>query len=1121
MAEYNAGSIEADLELNRDPFEAGLAIATQEGEAFERKPLVKKVEVKPDTGSLLVAQGILQRLANADPVEIPLRLSGLPRGVLNALASQLGMRFGTAVAYDTKTQLIGALSDRGYLNEVLAAAAAGGAGGGDKKGRGADTGAGAGPTGWLLSLLSGGGLTAVGLSIPHLFLSVIPLAVSAAAAAIGGLTAAIGAAGVAAVGMGTDLAGIGQASRDIRTVSGDMNNLSRAVAVYGQNSLQAQTAQQQLNYDLQSFNPIARSAVVAAAATAGSVKSMFDQYTGYAEATGARIITQLLNTSKSYIPIIGQFATQNMMIIQQGLQPFIRWLTDPYQWGGISIFTSLEQTFQKDLPTGINLAEQSFELFAKTIQVASGFSGGLLQKIDDFVTKWNGVDFGRWAAEEQRLFGIFEVWVHFGTAAFHTIGDLLHLEAGTGTALIQYLTMGLQHLNAWLTGPSGVMMHNLFEAHKEQLLSLLHTVGIFIATAGPPLIQLLTTIARESSPLLPIFARVLSPFVAALADLINVILKIPAIGPFLSLLLVIRGFQAIPWLGIGAGIGVFLRPIERLIAIPVDAAIGKLLKLAATIPLVNRALLAAGANASKGSILSTLFGSKSQAAKDAEDAAKAAGQETTAIEKQSGAMVLLSGVLGPLRDKLVAAGTALRAWVGNLAAAAYESGLISEASFGLLGPIGLVGAAVGAGILVWAHYAIAANQAGIAAQGATISLADAAEKAIKQGNVSQLLSIIKQLQAINLGKGETVPQYSRTGTIIGVIHTQASQAQVALDKLIGRLIDFGVTQAEVKRRTDETAAAFRKWEAGASTSTGVTNTMVSTLQSVGGALQKLGTGFATFTAAQPQRYAAMISNLNIQNRTLTGWAADAQQLMMRPGLGALNMGAMVREVANEAPADLATMVHLTKGQLTQMAIAFQQNAFLVANLGAFGTNAFTQAVVRGLHSANPIIRQAMQGIAAALHINANTPGYNIGLSFADGLQAGIAAKMTQVAGTAAGMAGAVEAAARNRLIAKSPSKVMMMVGEDTAEGFILGIAAGINKARQAGAALAGAAGSGAASVRTAATVPRAAGPSTLNVTVHNPRPAATETSVHRAMQKIKFHGLLPVEAWGSRGVTGG
>jgi hypothetical protein len=48
MAQFDAGSIEATLILNEDPFIAGLRDAQRRAEAFERDPIVKKVEISVD-----------------------------------------------------------------------------------------------------------------------------------------------------------------------------------------------------------------------------------------------------------------------------------------------------------------------------------------------------------------------------------------------------------------------------------------------------------------------------------------------------------------------------------------------------------------------------------------------------------------------------------------------------------------------------------------------------------------------------------------------------------------------------------------------------------------------------------------------------------------------------------------------------------------------------------------------------------------------------------------------------------------------------------------------------------------------------------------------------------------
>jgi hypothetical protein len=408
---------------------------------------------------------------------------------------------------------------------------------------------------------------------------------------------------------------------------------------------QVTAAQQALNTTLAGFAPAARPAVLAAAQQAQTFKALFDQYTGTAEATGANIINQLIKTGEQFLPTIGKFATENMKIIQTGIQPFLGWLSG----AGLKIFTDLEQKFQKELPYGVNALTQAFEFVAKTIDYVAGRSGNFVKTIDDFIIKWNGVDFGRWTKEIDRLIGMWHVWTALGKEVFRVVQDLLHLEAGTGTGIVQYLTHGLDVLDKWLhTVQGSSSIHTLFEVHKEQILALLQSFGILISQVGPPLIGLLTSIARNSAPLLPVLAEVVSPFLIGLTDLLTVILKIPGVGNLLALFLVIEGFKQIPWLGIGSGFGLIIRPVERLIALPIDAVARRLAVLALSVRGIGDALAASGNKAKEGSLLSNLFGASQQSAAGRTVVADAA---KTGEASGSGFASTFVGRAGPILSK--------------------------------------------------------------------------------------------------------------------------------------------------------------------------------------------------------------------------------------------------------------------------------------------------------------------------------------------------------------------------------------------------------------------------------------------------------------------------------------
>jgi hypothetical protein len=529
------------------------------------------------------------------------------------------------------------------------AGGAGGAGGGIVAAASKAGGYGSGPAGTLIASIpaSLAGIAA-GTSALHLALSAIPIAISAASAAVGGGLLAAGALGTAAVGFGTDLAGVGQAVGDISSVEKVMAanqaaspvdipklTAAQASAQATYNTDQAQLAQirstkggsnspaevaslqqeeaarksltsattaltaaqrgsaaQQaaLNTALAGFNPVARSAVSAAAQQIITFKALFDQYTGVAEEHGAEIINTFVKTGEAYLPVIGKFATENTEIIQKGLEPFFAWLKDPSTWGGLGIFTNLEQIFQKSLPTAVHAGEQAFELFAKTIDIAAQYSGSFITKLDDFFTKFNGPDFGRWETEIQKLIGYWHTWGAFFHELFAVLHDMLDLEAHTGIAIIEQLTRGLADLDKWLKGIDGSTLGKLFTAHKEQIMDLLQMFGILIADVGPSLIQLFTTIAKEAGPIMPVIGEALGTILPPLIQLLNLLLEIPGIGNLIAVFLVLEGFKSINgrWFGaIGRGFSAMLYPIEKYAGKGLDYLLVQLGELTLKLPIVG------------------------------------------------------------------------------------------------------------------------------------------------------------------------------------------------------------------------------------------------------------------------------------------------------------------------------------------------------------------------------------------------------------------------------------------------------------------------------------------------------------------------------------------------------
>jgi hypothetical protein len=322
-----------------------------------------------------------------------------------------------------------------------------------------------------------------------------------------------------AVGMGTDAAGIGQAAGDIKTVSTNLGALNSAIQQYGRNSTQAAQAQATLNQSLRGFSPVARTAVLAAAQTSQAFKAMFDKATGQAEKTGAEIINQAMHVGMKFLPTIGKFAAQNTQIIQHGLQPFFTWLQQKGPQGGLGIFTNLEQIFQNRLPTSIHALTQGIELFTKVMDVAAQHTGGLVQKVDQFVSKWNSpANFPRVAAEVGKLISLFRTWMGLLGSMIGLMVDLFKPAVGFGRQFAETLTQIINRVRDWLSA-SGTqdVLHRLFAAHTQQLV----LIGNLIKALLPLLESVVSAFLQIEAAMTQAFNNGLKPIIDAVKWLLS------------------------------------------------------------------------------------------------------------------------------------------------------------------------------------------------------------------------------------------------------------------------------------------------------------------------------------------------------------------------------------------------------------------------------------------------------------------------------------------------------------------------------------------------------------------------------------------------------------------------
>jgi hypothetical protein len=360
---------------------------------------------------------------------------------------------------------------------------------------------------WAASMGSLGQL--LGGGIEHYLLSSVGIIGSMIGGLLGGALLGGGALSTFAVGAGTDLAGIGQALGDITNVYEAQTKLNSAIAfyntavrLYGAGSTEAhyalerlQTAQINLNQALSSFNPIARQAVENDAAMLTSLHTLFDQATGMAENYGAQIIGKFLGVVPSFFNIIGGFATTNMKIIMQDIQPLLNWLSTDSRWGGLGVFTNLEKIFQSHLPTGIKALTTGFELFAKVMTLAAQQTGPFIRDLAELFTHLNHADFGHVAEIVTHLITLFRVWLGFWMSLGGDIVTIFEEAVGLGERIALDFTAIFKVIGSWLHGEGGDLLHQLFTAHLQEfqaLINVLQALGPLFASFFDSMFQVLT-----------------------------------------------------------------------------------------------------------------------------------------------------------------------------------------------------------------------------------------------------------------------------------------------------------------------------------------------------------------------------------------------------------------------------------------------------------------------------------------------------------------------------------------------------------------------------------------------------------------------------------------------------
>lgn len=350
---------------------------------------------------------------------------------------------------------------------------------------------------WLRLGMGGGRLPGVGslgsfagFGAEHFLLSAGGVLGSAAAGAAGGALLGAGALGQLAVGAGSDTLVSAATIAATKEITEAQTKWNEAIKQYGYYSTQARTAQKAFNEAMREAGP-AGQAELALGKHAKHLESFFKEQTGPARIQSTHVLNQVLGVGEAFVPQVASAADQNLQIINKDIKPLFAWLKGPE---GMGIFDQLENKFKSELPTSIHAFTQAIEFVLKTVAVASKYTGGFIESVDKFFTKWNEPkNFSTWEGHIENLIEDFHMWMTFLKSVGKLLYDIFTNDAHTGSGIVLALTEMIDKADKWVTSTEGKsQLHNIFTIHKEEILALLSII--------PPLVTIFRQVYMEVAP---------------------------------------------------------------------------------------------------------------------------------------------------------------------------------------------------------------------------------------------------------------------------------------------------------------------------------------------------------------------------------------------------------------------------------------------------------------------------------------------------------------------------------------------------------------------------------------------------------------------------------------------
>ncbi len=275
------------------------------------------------------------------------------------------------------------------------------------------------------------------------------------------------------------------------------------------------------------------------AKAAAALNEYWDKATSGARVQASKILMQVLELGRTYIPLVAHAAEQNFSITNKTLKPFFDWLKGPEAMG---IFLQLEREFRDEIPTAMHAVDMAFQLLAKTISFTAPLTGKFLQSLNDFLTKLNTpAGFAKWEAMMDRMIRDFHVWGAFIKELGGALVDLFRLDAHTGETIIETLTEMLHKVREYEKSVTGAAnIRNIFLVHREEIVALLKVLPPLISsfthiytTVAPPLVKAVTAVANAFANILNTLEKA-SPVFTWAIGLTLIAAKLKVLTPLLT-----------------------------------------------------------------------------------------------------------------------------------------------------------------------------------------------------------------------------------------------------------------------------------------------------------------------------------------------------------------------------------------------------------------------------------------------------------------------------------------------------------------------------------------------------------------------------------------------------------